>query len=280
MPAQHGVRYGLSLCKYIQPHLEHKSMALWPPSSIPSLHRVRNESPTKFSSDEQRPSSLAVSSDRTFRLRRWIEMSNIAQTVSPRRVGEKVLTWSTLLQDTYTPSKQKPWQGIWIGDYSSHGCELLLVIQRSGLPLRKRKLVSATDSGLPAGFLFEDDLQTEEGDASSQSPQRKNQIGISDEHAAVDIPQSTSLEAIKLTGDPNVPRGQPTWFAEDIGDSGLIRMAEDDTFRGARIVRSVGHVANRGFKDDRYIPSELILKDFENIAQHWEVGSCPVSSET
>lgn len=57
------------------------------------------------------------------------------------------------------------------------------------------------------------------------------------------------LEAIKLTGDPNVPRGQYTWIAEDIGPDGLIRVADEDPFRGARVVKSFGHTAARGFRN-------------------------------
>lgn len=64
------------------------------------------------------------------------------------------------------------------------------------------------------------------------------------------------LEAIKLTGDPNVPRGEFTWVAEDIGPKGFIRNAEEQMFRGARVVRSVGQVAGRNFKN-RTVPLML-----------------------
>ena len=40
------------------------------------------------------------------------------------------MTFSTLLEESYTPTRKKPWQGIWVGDYSGHGCEFLLVLQR------------------------------------------------------------------------------------------------------------------------------------------------------
>ena len=57
------------------------------------------------------------------------------------------------------------------------------------------------------------------------------------------------LEAIKLTGDPNVPRGEYSWIAEDIGPKGLIRVATEQMFKGARVVRSLGHCANRGYRN-------------------------------
>ena len=263
--------YKLSLCRRIPSHLQHSSMALWPPRSIPSIHRVRHESSTRFCSAEQRPNSFATASDQAFRLRSWTELSNFMRSLSSMRIGEEVTTWSTLQPDLYKPTKKKPWQGIWVGDYSTHGCELLLVIQSNLIPHRKRVMVSSTESGLPAGFALENDADGEAQWYFLAEEINKNQSeNLDDIDSRGDYTPSGSLEAIKLTGDINVPRGQPTWFADDISDSGLIKIADDDTFRGARIVRSVGHVAERGFTDDRYIPSQLILGDFNNLAQHWE----------
>jgi hypothetical protein len=67
-----------------------------------------------------------------------------------------------------------------------------------------------------------------------------------------DSPYHGRIEAIKLTGDPNVPRGQYTFIAPDIGPNGLVRVATEDLFKGARIVKSVGHVADRLFSNGEY----------------------------
>lgn len=100
------------------------------------------------------------------------------------------------------------------------------------------------------------------------------------------------LEAIKLTGDPNVPRGEYTWIAEDIGPTGFIRNADEQMFKGARVVRSLGHCAARDFKHgrsaarvspfrcadkvlDRYVASQLIMIDLDTLAQYWEVSRPP-----
>jgi len=63
---------------------------------------------------------------------------------------------------------------------------------------------------------------------------------------------SGRIEAVKLTGDPNIPRGEYTFIAPDIGPNGLIRVAKEEIFKGARIVRSVGHIAATGFRDGMF----------------------------
>ena len=265
-----GYNSSLALCLRMPPEREHHTMSLWPPATIPSLHRVRNESHTKFTSDAQRPSSLARMSDRACRIRKWPEWPAGAQWPQTNIEG-LISTWSTLLKETYTPDRHKPWQGIWVGDYAVHGCEFLLVMHKEGGPDPGRKVSEkpSTGSGLPSGrtFTFGDDETGQTG-----SPLRRSSkamlatSGSQDEYFP-----SGGLEAIKLTGDVNIPRGQCTWFADDIGPNGLVRVASDSTFEGARIVKSMGHVANRGFSNDRYIPSQLIMIDHDSLAQYWEV---------
>lgn len=62
---------------------------------------------------------------------------------------------------------------------------------------------------------------------------------------------TSSLCAIKLTGDPNIPRGEVTWIADDIGDKGFVRYGEQE-WPGIRIVKSRGQIANTGYKDRMY----------------------------
>src|SRR5208282_6027198 len=66
------------------------------------------------------------------------------------------------------------------------------------------------------------------------------------------------LEAIKLTGDPNVPRGEYTFIADDIGKDGFVRVADEAKFKGARIVKSRGHVAERLFQNGKMPPLRTI----------------------
>jgi hypothetical protein len=62
-----------------------------------------------------------------------------------------------------------------------------------------------------------------------------------------------SIEAIKLTGDPNVPRGEYTFISDDISKAGFVRTATEKIFRGARIVKSRGHVAASMFRNGKYL---------------------------
>jgi len=333
--SQHGICSMISLCRPIPKELQDPSMALWPPSIIPSTERVRNESPNKFRTDVHRPQSIALMSEYSFRIRKWLEFSNLTQPLSSVRMGEDVMTFSTILEESYKPTKERPWQGIWVGDYSGHGCEFLLVLQREVTSNTRLTLLPSTGN-LPEGMsIAEMEAETtEQGMPSFQPssseeiefesdgneaepsavPQIDNgaQVNFGDDglamvgappvssnyiqigppesimppdsedrtmrpdqfaagHSLQEIPPLGRLEAIKLTGDINVPRGQYTWIAEDIGPKGLIRVADEQMFAGARMIKSWGRIAGRGFRHDRFIPSQLIMISHDTLAQYWEV---------
>ncbi|KAG8631607.1 hypothetical protein KVT40_000747 [Elsinoe batatas] len=115
----------------------------------------------------------------------------------------------------------------------------------------------------------DDDDDWEEPEGVRGELQRQTSVAADSAMETEDI-YSGRLVAIKLTGDPHVPRGQITFIAPDLGEKGLVRTAEEDIFRGARVVRSAGHVANRGFMHDQYIPSQLILVSHDRLAQYWQ----------
>jgi hypothetical protein len=71
------------------------------------------------------------------------------------------------------------------------------------------------------------------------------------------------LEAIKLTGDPQIPRGEYSFIAKDIGDEGLVRIANEDQFKGARIVKSKAQLADRNFTEGAY--SSASIKNYYNF---------------
>ena len=312
----HGICSMISLCRPIPKALQVAAMALWPPAIIPAKERVRNESATKFRTEEHRPQTLDLISDGTFRIRKWLEFSNLMQPLNAVRLGEEVLTFSTLLEESYVPSRKKPWQGIWVGDYSGHGCEFLLVLQRDvtspmalsrtpstgSLPRGMAMAMGDADTGLQDSDRVRHSAEAIESQRDVHPDPVAETAGPStwrseesfthrydkkaqwtkntqdDDLAALDAQDSSTetpsgrLEAIKLTGDINVPRGEYTWIAEDIGPNGLIRVANEQMFVGARTVRSWGHIAGRGYRHDRFISSQLIMISDDSLAQYWEVS--------
>ncbi|KAI4139797.1 MAG: hypothetical protein L6R39_006109 [Caloplaca ligustica] len=243
-----GIKSMISLCLGLPPHLQTNTMALWPPHIIPVRERVRNESRHLFKGEGHRPSCLADASENTFRVRKWVEFGGMGLPLGVH-IGEDVMTFSTLPEECYRATKEKPWQGIWVGDYSGHGCEFVLLIQRAVDP-----------SADPPKSASESPLQNHYDETRLTLPVEEGEDGSC----------AGRLEAIKLTGDPNVPRGEYTWVAEDIGSGGLLRIADERIFKGARVVRSLGHSAARNFRNDKFIPSQLILVDKNTLAQYWE----------
>ncbi|KAI1338395.1 hypothetical protein F5Y15DRAFT_127885 [Xylariaceae sp. FL0016] len=231
---------------------------VWPPPQIPAKHRVLSQpagiggrrprhmalSPennaTSSPTSLWQPSARSETSDQTFRIRQWMEMGPPALGV---RIGEEIVTYSTLDPKLYTPTPEKPWKGIWVGDYSGHGCEFLLMNQPdtedqdNEAPLRRH--VDESDETFQKRFM---DERVYRG----------------------------RLEAIKLTGDPNVPRGEYTFIVEDLGEGGFMGITQEPPFQGTRVVRSKGHIAHAGFFHDKYIESQLILISQNRLAQYWK----------
>lgn len=179
-------------------------------------------------------------------------------------IGEKLITYSTLDPTLYTPTPEKPWRGIWVGYYGAHGCEFLLIHQPDDLP--------ATDAELG---VFRDELDSDETWEQKRLDARVCR---------------GRLEGIKLTGDPNILRGEYTFMVNDLGPNSCVRTATDAQFSGARVVKSEGHITATGFSRgkqkstlnnqlvsvqvnkmvaDKFIKSQLILISPNRLAQHW-----------
>jgi len=219
------------------------------------------------------------------------------------RIGEDVTTWATLPESSYTPTPQKPWQGIWCGDYAGHGCEFLAIMQpdeADAKPLPERALwalrarereesVSSEGSWTTAptdaagSSAWASDEESVNGGVEMVAAAMENADDLEDSvatlqegyHDYISGPVGSSykgkadedesvykgrIEAVKLTGDPNIPRGEYTFIAPDIGPNGLIRVAKEEIFKGARIVRSVGHIAATGFRDGMFVLSFVAVE--------------------
>lgn len=219
---------------------------IWPPPTIPSPHRIRAAGPRRPHEDplfklEARPTSRKEISERSFRVRKWFAhwfptehvvdsdpiLAVFARaTMTP--LYEEVTTYATLDPKLYTPTKERPFRGIWVGDYSGHGCEFLLLTQP--------------------------DFDEEDGGGIPViSPQRKDETDEGFEKRKYEeTVYRGSLEAIKLTGDPNVPRGEVTFRVHDMGPEGYVKTIEEAPFARARVVRSMGHIAHTGFQHGEF----------------------------
>lgn len=272
----------LMLTKPWPAHITTAATPVWPPLILPSPTRTRRDSPTQFRDPEHRPSALPELSTASFRIRKWMEFSSRPHGVS-MRVGEDITTWATLPEECYTPTPQKPWQGIWCGDYAGHGCEFLAIMQPDDprpLPERAEWAMRAREregSGSRAAAWSTAPTEAAEWDEpwqgeavqspganmiledSAATPQAHTKQQPCPASAERKPPEDESvchgrIEAVKLTGDPNIPRGEYTFIAPDIGPNGLLRVATEDMFKGARVVKSVGHIAAHGFRDGMLKP--------------------------
>jgi hypothetical protein len=243
---------------------------VWPPLALPSATRTRNDPPpSAFRQPTQKPATLDQMSTSSFRVRKWMEFASRPHGIS-MRIGEDISTWGTLPADCYTPTPQKPWQGIWCGDYAGHGCEFIVVMQpdeprplpeQAEWAMRSRERdgsvssngswsTAPTDGALSDGedgFETADDLEDSVATLQEAYPGHSEDVAGQED----DTVYSGRIEAVKLTGDPNIPRGEYTFIAPDIGPNGLLRVASEELFHGARIVKSVGHIAGRGFRNGK-----------------------------
>lgn len=276
--------------------------AVWPPLKIPAVERTRNSSVEAFRGTGHRPGKLSDISEHAFRIRKWMEFTSHGHGIS-MRVGEDVSTYATLPAECYTPTKHKPWRGIWVGDYAGHGCEFIVVLQPDEpiqLPIgvqkimeQHRRRLSVESDGQSDGS-WQTALSTPAEEATMDmvnniasmewmgllSQEEQDHVfsnGIASAALAAEQDEtyrqtsyqrgaqmtmtlhdedkySGQIFAIKLTGDPNVPRGEYTFVAPDIGPLGTVRIANEELFRGARVVRSCGHIASTGFVDGELLP--------------------------
>ena len=117
------------LSRFVPPQSIESNMALWPPLDFesPSGHRMLSQSPSMFHASGHKPDRLSEVSQATFRIRQWTDM-HPAQRVVLGSMGrtlpaETILNFAALDKSSYVPTADKPYQGLWVGDFATHGCE-------------------------------------------------------------------------------------------------------------------------------------------------------------
>ena len=233
---------------------------LWPSRHIPARHRFQ----CFWNHDTMVPAHAiptkrSEASEYGFHVRRWMERhqpippefaslysynrDDVAEASlsSHLRIVGETWTYATLDPALYTPTPAKPWRGIWVGDYSDHGCEFILMHQPD-------------DDFDPATITQHRD------ETDADFARRKHDETV----------YRGQLLGIKLTGDPNVPRGEISLMVDDLGPAGRGAGLEGEPFDGVRSVKCKGHVAAPIFMNDHFLDCELMLMSHDELALCWK----------
>merc|ERR1712000_274801 len=142
-------------------------------------------------------------------MRHWSQFSSGMSRYGVR-IGEEVSTWSTIDPSLYRPTPDKPFQGIFVGDYAGHGCEFLLVMHTDQAPPQPPPPVRSPFTDAQREFIDLDLEGFSDGDdndgllepSEPEPPSRTRQQFPADAATHYDDRVfSGALEAVKLTGD-------------------------------------------------------------------------------
>ena len=176
-----------------------RTPAIWPTRNMPCPERIIVSKLDQQTHKKQ----WEDWSEHLFTLSRPVfnPMSLITPSYLPIPLPTHTTLFSRLpaIDTTHLPAGFEGWHGLFMGDYSAHGPELLYL----------------------------------------------------------DYPTPTSIRAVKVTGDPNVPRGEVSWKVDDL--TRVKRVCEEEEWAGARAFDGVGHISPHGFSDPSWIEAEVIF---------------------
>ncbi|KAL2891623.1 F-box domain protein [Ceratocystis lukuohia] len=248
-------------------HQNSPSGTVWPPPSIPMPceQSTLGVAPAMYPATAREvgdssciPNSHREASQYTFHLRSWLHMSNtvhplsIPSAVGPgyhstmnasSMLGEALTTYATLAPELYMPTPTRPFRGLWVGDYSGHGCEFVLIVQPD----------------LPEVSDLELRLVRQDGEEEEIWQKRRLEARI----------YRGPLMAVKLTGDVNIPRGKFTFKVSDLDTRGFVGRSIELGFNNARVVRCLGQIAEPLYTSPTFELGELILISENELAYHW-----------
>ena len=206
----------------------------WPPSLIPCPARAvafpDNRLGTYTITADDVPCSLSQVCEHAFRI---IRSRRVTDTYLDGSTSDLMhMTYATIERDLYTPTPECPYRGIWAGDYGPNGIEFLLIRQPGRDVLRAER-----DALSDAHFAYQWERDSVWEWRRKQAPTYRSE-----------------LMAIKLTGDPNVPRGECSFYVPDLDDS--IRVKGQPPLgllhETVECVRTMVHIASHGFRDGEF----------------------------
>lgn len=121
----------------IPPHLQVPTMPLWPPRIVPACERAHDSSMDGLAAAFEEGSADSI-----------IQLRPELSFAGSTRSGETEVL-AAVDAALYTPDAAHPLRGLWVGDYISHGCEMVLFLQEEAHKLVAIKLTG--DMNVPRG---------------------------------------------------------------------------------------------------------------------------------
>ncbi|RPA97363.1 hypothetical protein L873DRAFT_1691259 [Choiromyces venosus 120613-1] len=126
----------------VPPELQISSKRYWPPPHIPAVERAEDVLSCIKDSLENKPLP-AEAIDSVFRIRKWVVFGGApvpSVVMSRNGIDDEVETFAAIREEHYTPDEEHPYRGVWVGDYSIHGCEFILFHQETPTKLKAVKI--------------------------------------------------------------------------------------------------------------------------------------------